>query len=271
MIQSIRTHWQEYLIEAFGLGAFMVAAGIVVTAIEIDISPIKHFIVDPFFRRIPIGVAMGLTAIALIYSPWGKRSGAHLNPAVTLTFFRLGKLTPGDAFFYVLAQFIGGVIGVMLVAAVLGMWFTEPPVSYVVTVPGMGGWMSALVAEFLMAFGLMLMVLLTANTEHLAKFTGLFAGLLVATYIILEAPISGMSINPARTFASAFPSQIWTAFWIYYFAPTLGMLFAAEVYLRYPKRGKIICGKLCPNSETPCICKQCCCEERNPTQFKDFI
>jgi aquaporin Z len=77
MMRSLKTHWQEYLIEAFGLGAFMVAAGTVVTAIEIDASPIKHYIADPFFRRIPIGVAMGLTAIALIYSPWGKRSGAH--------------------------------------------------------------------------------------------------------------------------------------------------------------------------------------------------
>jgi aquaporin Z len=114
MMRSLKLHWQEYLIEAFGLGAFMVAAGTVVTAIEIDASPIKHYIADPFFRRIPIGVAMGLTAIALIYSPWGKRSGAHLNPAVTLTFFRLGKLTPWDAFFYVLAQFIGAVIGVVL-------------------------------------------------------------------------------------------------------------------------------------------------------------
>lgn len=263
MIQALKTHWQEYLIEAFGLGVFMVAAGIVVTAIEIDISPIKQFIADPLLRRIPIGVGMGLTAIALIYSPWGKRSGAHLNPSVTLTFFRLGKLTPWDAFFYVLAQFIGGAMGVVLVAAVLGILFTEPPVSYIVTVPGQQGWAIAFLAEFLMSFGLMFMVLLTANTHRLANFTGLFAGLLVATYIIVEAPISGMSINPARTFASAFPSQIWTAFWIYYFAPILGMLLAAEVYLRYPKRARVICGKLCPNSETSCICKRCCCEEKS--------
>jgi aquaporin Z len=173
MIQSLRTHWQEYLIEAFGLGTFMVAAGAVVTAIEIDASPIKHYIADPFLRRIPIGLAMGLTAIALIYSPWGKRSGAHLNPAVTLTFFRLGKLTPWDAFFYVLAQFIGGVIGVVLVAALFKQLFTEPPVSYVVTVPGQQGWAIAFFAEFLMAFGLMLMVLLTANTNRLANYYGM--------------------------------------------------------------------------------------------------
>lgn len=270
MMQALKTHWQEYLIEAFGLGVFMVAAGVVVTAIEIDASPIRQAIAEPLIRRIPIGLAMGLTAIALIYSPWGKRSGAHLNPAVTLTFFRLGKLTPWDAFFYVLAQFIGGVMGVVLVAGIFGKLFTEPPVSYVVTIPGMGGWAMAFFAELLMAFGLMLMVLLTANTNRLAKFTGLFAGLLIATYIILEAPISGMSINPARTFASALPSQIWTAFWIYYFAPTLGMLLAAEAYLRYPKRAKVICGKLCPDSETPCICKRCCYEDQLPQPPLNF-
>jgi aquaporin Z len=148
----------------------------------------------------------------------------------------------------------------VLVATVFGMFFTEPPVSYIVTVPGERGVAIAFLAESLMAFGLMLTVLLTANNSRLAGFTGLCAGLLVATYIIVEAPVSGMSINPARTFASAFPSRIWTAFWIYYFAPPLGMLLAAEAYLRYPKRAGVICGKLCPNRETPCLCWRCCCE-----------
>lgn len=263
MIQSLKQHWREYSIEAFGLGAFMVAAGTAVTAVESEILPLKFYVPDPSLRRIPVGLAMGMTAIALIYSPWGKRSGAHFNPAVTLAFFRLGKLTGWDAFFYAIAQFIGGLMGVLLVASIVGMPFTEPPVSYVVTVPGRQGWAIAFIAESLMAFTLMAVVLLTANTNRLAKFAGIFAGGLVATYIILEAPISGMSINPARTFASALPSHIWTAFWIYYFAPTLGMLSAAEVYLHSPLRAKVTCGKLCPNSELPCIFKQCCREGCN--------
>jgi aquaporin Z len=254
MMQALRIHWREYLIEAVGLGAFMMVAGGVVTLLE----PVLFFS-NPLWKRVLIGISMGLTAIAIIYSPWGKRSGAHINPAVTLTFFRLGKFAPWDTFFYILAQFIGGTVGVIIASALLGKAFTDPPVSYIVTVPGMWGWLSALIAEFLLSFGLMLMVLFTSNTQHLAKFTGLFAGFLVATYIILEAPISGMSINPARTFASAFPSQIWTGFWLYYFAPPLGMLLAAEVYLRYAKRPKILCGKLHPNHETPCLCLQCCC------------
>jgi len=246
MVQELRNHWREYLIEAAGLGVFMVGAGVVVTLLESPVLSLPQFIPEPLWRRVLIGISMGLTAIAIIYSPWGKRSGAHINPAVTLAFFRLGKLAPWDAFFYVLAQFIGGVAGVVLVAVMLQERFTQPPVSYVVTVPGMGGWAPAFLAEFALAFGLMLMVLFTSNTRQLAQFTGVFAGILVATYIILEAPISGMSINPARTFASALPSQIWTAFWLYYLAPPLGMLLAAEVYLRYPKRPKVLCAKLCP-------------------------
>lgn len=263
-MQSLRTHWPEYLMEALGLGLFMVVAGTVTTAMETDTSPLRYFLAAPLLRRILIGLAMGVTAIALIYSPWGKRSGAHLNPAVTLTFFRLGKLTPWDAGFYVLAQFSGGLLGVVLVAAVLRMSFTAPPVNYGVTVPGEQGWAIAFLAEFLMAGGLMLMVLLTSNSQRLSNYTGLLAGFLVATYIILAAPLSGMSINPARTFASALPSHIWTAFWIYYFAPPLGMLLAAEVYSRYPQRAKVICGKLYPNSETPCPCQRCCQKPNNP-------
>ena len=59
-----------------------------------------------------MGVAMGSTAVALIFSPLGKRSGAHFNPSVTLTFFRLGKIKAWDAVFYVLFQFAGGIAGV---------------------------------------------------------------------------------------------------------------------------------------------------------------
>jgi aquaporin Z len=260
MLQATRIHWQEYLIEALGLGIFMIVAGVVVTSLESSILSVPSLISEPFLRRVLIGLAMGITAIALIYSPWGKRSGAHFNPAVTLTFFRLGKLSAFDAFCYILAQFLGGLTGIALVATIFKTFFTAPPVNYIVTVPSKS-WFLALIVELSMAFALMLMVLFVSNHQKLAKFTGLLAGTLVANYIIFAAPISGMSINPARSFASAFPAHIWTAFWIYYFAPPLGMLLAAQVYLKYPQRPQVICGKLCPNSEMPCLCKHCCCEE----------
>src|SRR5215471_18138162 len=109
--RALRDHWPEYLIEAAGLGVFMAVAGLCVVALDQPGSLVPRLLPNPDMRRALIGVAMGLTAIGLIYSPWGRRSGAHLNPAVTLTFWRLGKVAPADAVFYVAAQFAGGVAG----------------------------------------------------------------------------------------------------------------------------------------------------------------
>ncbi|MEM7770751.1 MAG: aquaporin [Cyanobacteria bacterium P01_A01_bin.37] len=264
MWKALQTHWPEYLMEAWGLGMFMVSAGLFATLFYAPQSPVSQGLSNDFLKGALMGLAMGVTAIAIIYSGWGKRSGAHINPAVTLTFFRLKKIAGWDALFYALAQFIGGLLGVVLVAILLRGLFTEPPVNYVVTVPGQWGIAIAFVAEFLLSFGLMTMVLATSNTNRLSNYTGMFAGMMVALYIAFEAPISGMSINPARTFASAFPSQVWTAFWIYYFAPPLAMLSAAELYKRVSGlRSRSICCKLHPNGETTCISIDCCgqCED----------
>src|SRR6185436_13047471 len=92
----LRQHWPEYLIEAWALGMFMISAACVTALLEHPASPVHQVIPNAFARRALIGLAMGLTAIALIYSPWGQRSGAHMNPATTLTFLRLGKITLWD-------------------------------------------------------------------------------------------------------------------------------------------------------------------------------
>lgn len=261
MFKALRDHWPEYLIEAWGLGTFMVLAGTMSTLLFAPSSPIYPLFPHEFLRRGCMGLAMGSGAIALIYSPWGKRSGAHLNPAFTLAFFRLGKLAPWDALFYSLAQFLGGAIGIALIARLIGPPFTQLPVNYIVTVPGTWGWPAAMGAEFLMAFGLMLMVLVVSNHRRFAQWTGILAGMMVAVYILLAVPISGVSLNPARTFASALPSHIWTAFWIYYFAPPLAMLVAVELYLQFTRANpRRLCGKLCPNNQTPCPCTFCCCD-----------
>jgi len=196
---------------------------------------------------------MGITAIAIIYSPWGARSGAHMNPAVTWTFFRLGKVKPWDALFYPIFQTLGGVAGVLLVKLALGRIFTEAPVTYVVTVPGKAGVVTALVAEAVISCGLMLMILFVTNTPKLSHFTGLFGGTLVFLYITFEAPLSGMSINPARTVSSALPSGIWTAGWIYFVAPIGGMLLAVEVYRVFRKGAQVACAKWNHDMRHRCI------------------
>ena len=96
-IRALATHWPEYLMEAVGLGLFMISACAFTVLLEHPASPVRQALSDPWLRRLLIGIAMGLTAVLLIYSPLGKRSGAHLNPAVTLTFWRLGKIETWDA------------------------------------------------------------------------------------------------------------------------------------------------------------------------------
>src|SRR6266566_6262118 len=190
-LASARLHWPEYLMEASLLGAFMVSACFFGALYEFPDSPIHQAITSAFLRRLLMGLSMGLTAIAIIYSPWGKQSGAHINPSVTFTFFRLGKIRSWDAIFYIGSQFIGAALGVVLVALFLGKQLADPAVRYVVTVPGPHGPWVALLAEFAIAFGLMTTVLYFSNHHQLDRYTGLFAGLLVATYITLEAPFSG--------------------------------------------------------------------------------
>src|SRR6266496_3035727 len=213
MLRALKEHWPEYFCEAAELGLFMISASLFTMLLWHPSSPVLNLIPNPFVRRMLTGMAMGGTAIALIFSPLGKRSGAHFNPAVTLTFWRLGKVKNWDAFFYVIAQFIGGISGVLVVALVARMALSHRAVNYVATLPGSHGMMAAFVAELVIAFILMTVVLTVSNTPHLARYTGIFAGCLVAIYITFEGPLSGMSMNPARTFAPAFVGHLWTAQW----------------------------------------------------------
>jgi len=252
MIKALRQHWPEYLMEAAGLGLFMISAGFFGTVLEFPGSPVRQALPNPFVRRILMGFAMGVTAIGIIYSPWGKQSGAHINPSVTLTFLRLKKVAPWDAVFYIAAQFLGGLVGMLLITSVLRNFLADPAVNFVATLPGKMVSI-AFLAELLISCFLMLVILTVSNKMNLARFTGIFAGILVATYITFEAPISGMSMNPARTFASAVPARAWTAFWIYLTAPPLGMLLAAEIYLKLKKTRQVICAKLHHHNDKRCI------------------
>jgi len=255
---ALREHWPEYLIEAWALGCFMISAGVFATVLGSPLSPLYSLIPSATVRTVLAGLAMGATAILLIHSPWGKRSGAHMNPAVTLTFLRLGKVAPWDALFFVIAQGVGGTLGVVVVAAMLGSPFTAPPVSYAATVPGPTGVTVAFLAETAISFGLMATVLTFSSSPRLTRFTGLAAGGLVALYISIESPLSGMSMNPARTFASAVPGMNWQHFWIYLLAPPLGMLAAAQLHRAIRGTRAAGCAKLLHPDSVRCIhCGYC--------------
>jgi aquaporin Z len=252
-LAALANHWPEYLMEAAALGAFMISACVFGVLLEHPMSPIQQSLENPLLRRLLGGIAMGLTAIGIVYSPWGKQSGAHMNPAFTLSFLALGKIAPWDAFFYIVFQFAGGLLGVLLSELLIGFPLRHSAVNYVVTTPGPAGVGIAFGAELLISSLLMATVLVVNNTKKLSRFTGFIVGALIATYITLEAPLSGMSMNPARTFGSALPAREWTAVWIYFTAPLLGMLFASFLYRFRRGAHAVFCAKFHHHNSTRCI------------------
>jgi len=246
-------HWREYSIEAAGLGVFMLSALGFTLLFEHPASPARAALPDALVRRALTGCAMGATLLALVYNPLGQRSGAHFNPALTLTFWRLGRVAPVDALFYGVAQFAGAALGVALLATRFSMALGDPRVQYAVTVPGRSGVAAAFAGEVVISAAQMLLVLGLSNSKRLNKWTGVFAAVGVASYITLEAPLSGMSMNPARTLASALGAGNFTALWLYFAAPLLGMLLAAELYVRARGARHVHCAKLHHENTQRCI------------------
>jgi len=247
----LREHRSQYAAEGAGLAIFMFVAGSVAAALSAPPEPLRSS--GAFVHRLAFGLAMGATAAALVYSPLGRRSGGHLNPAITLTYFMLGKSEPADAACYVVVQFAGAALGLLSAALLFGRSLGRPGVHYIVT-RGNFGPAVAFVAEFAIAAVLMTAVLTVSNSARYARFTPLVAATLVVFFITFEAPLSGMSLNPARSLASALAARDWDDLWIYFTAPPLGMLAAAFAYVRLTEPDAVRCGKLnhAPDS-LPCI------------------
>jgi aquaporin Z len=250
---SVRLHWPEYLMEAGEAGFYLFSACVFATLLWLPGSPVQRYLPSDSVRRIWMGLAMGVTIIAIILSPWGKQSGAHFNPAVTFTFYRLGKVAPWDAVFYCAAQFLGAVAGVALACLVLQQAPANRAVHYAATTPGIYGDTIAFVAELAISFVLMSVILFTTNHAALSRYTHYFAAILVAAYIAFESPVSGMSTNPARTFGPALYGSYWHALWIYFIAPPLGMAAAAEVFLLVRGGRGPDCAKLHHHNKKRCI------------------
>jgi aquaporin Z len=251
MVQSLKQNWKIYSMEAVCLGLFMMSASLFATLLEYPGSSVHQALPNGNIRSILMGLAMGLSAILIIYSPMGKLSGAHMNPAFTFTFWRLRKVKTPDLVFYCAFQCIGGIVSVCIMRHLLGESFEDPHVNYVVTVPGKFGVAAAFVTEVIIAFMMMMMVLTTSNHLTLSKYTGLIAGFFVMSYAIITGPISGFGMNPARTLASAIPAMQFSSLWIYMVSPFMGMLSAAALYQRF--KGAAICAKLHHSEFYSCI------------------
>ena len=252
MLNSLRKHWQEYLIEAGGLGAFMISACAFGVLFFNPNSPLDFIKRDASQRA--DGRGDGRDGNRDFLFAVGKTLRRTYQSGGNIDIFQTWKKSNfGMRLFYISAQFAGGIFGVMFSWLLLGKLLEDSAVNFVVTLPGKDGAAIAFLAEIVISFLMMTMVLVTSNSLKLSRFTPYFAGFLVAFYITFENPLSGMSMNPARSFASALAAKNFTAIWIYFIAPPLAMLSAAEVYVRVKGAKEVYCAKFHHHNSKRCI------------------
>jgi aquaporin Z len=248
--QTLRRHWLEYLIEALFLALFVLSAGVVAMLREDPL--LRDALPSPQARAALAGLAMGLVAVAMIYSPWGRRSGTHLNPAMTLAFWRLRKVGHWDLLFYAVAQFAGGVLGIAAVRAWLAPAFAAAG-----TIPlphgDLAGLALAFALELVLSAAAMLVILLTINHAALYRWTGVVVGVIVALVATWQPPLSAFGVNPARTVVVSLADGRWDAAALGLLAPVLGMLLAVDAYRLLTGREQIACAKLAHNLDGRCI------------------
>lgn len=250
--RSLRRHWLEYLIEASFLASFVLASAGIATVL--DAPALRESVPEPWKRRVLAGLGTALVAIALIYSPWGRRSGTHLNPAMTLAFFRLRKVGRWDLLFYVLAQFAGGAAGIAAARA----WMAPAVAAAGADAHGLldagpGGLALAFALELALSAGAMLVILLTINHTALYRWAGAIYAALLAVYVAALSPLSALGTNPARTVVASLADGRWDAAWLGLVAPVAGMLLAVDAYRGLTGRSQVACAKIAHNLGGRCI------------------
>jgi aquaporin Z len=201
--------------------ALLVAVGLsfVILAFGQD-SPMVQLMPSAGLRRLTTGFLFGSTGALISLSPLGKESGAHLNPAVTLAFWLMGKLRARHALGYIVSQLTGAVVGALPLLAWGAMGRS---VAFGATLPGAGyGVCWALLGEVATTCALIVGLFFFLRHRRLRPFTPALFPILYAVMVFLEAPISGTSTNPARSLGPAVISGTWHGWWIYWLGPLLG-------------------------------------------------
>jgi aquaporin Z len=243
----------EYLSEFFGTMLIMIVGLSTVVFNFAPDSPVQHWVESPDLRRLITGVIFGGAFTAAIYSPLGRRSGGHFNPAMTFAFHRLHKIGTPGALAYAAAQLSGAAVGAIVVRLAWGTWATSVQVG--ATLPGNGGTEASVAVEIVVTFLLGTMIFNCIDRPAWMPYTAALVGVYIAFFVPIAGPISGLSLNPARSFGPALAAGTWTDFWVYVAAPTAGALLAAWLFTR--TRRRIACAKLFHTDEYHCPFYDC--------------
>ena len=233
--------WRLYLSEFIGTALLI---GIGVSFVILDFgkgSPIVSLIPSPVIRRALTGFLFGGTGMLITFSPVGKWSGAHINPVVTFSFWMKGKIKRTMAIGYVVAQFLGASAG----AFMLLFWGSiGKTIDYGATIPGKGGAAEAVLGEAATTFCLVAGLFLFLGYKRLRPFTPVLFPFLYAVMVYFEAPVSGTSTNPARSFGPSLASGIWSGWWVYWIGPLLGAFIAVSIQAKWLKMLEIEVAKV---------------------------
>ncbi|MFQ5693309.1 MAG: MIP/aquaporin family protein [Nitrospinota bacterium] len=210
---------KAYLAEFVGtFGLCFIGAGAIIT--------------DAWFGGVGlIGIALAHgIVLSVMVSVFGHISGAHVNPAVTVGLLVGGKIAPGRAVGYIVSQLAGGVVAGLLLRVIYpaAVWSKVN-----LGTPGLAPQVSAgvgVLVEVILTLFLVLAVYGTAVDEKGPSIGGFGIGLVLAFDILMGGPLTGASMNPARTFGPAVASGYWSAHWVYWVGPILGGILAAVIY-----------------------------------------
>lgn len=214
-------HWAEWTCEFVGT-AILVFGGL--SAVVLDFmrgSPVADVIPSVSMRLLLTGALFAATGSLVAISPIGRRSGAHLNPSVTLAFWWQRHAHGRDLAGYIGAQLAGGAFGALLIRVV---WRSRAAtVNFGVTAPrhDVGPW-EAVVIEALMTAGLILTIFLFVSSPRTARWTPVATWAAVTVMVWKVAPLTGTSLNTARSLGPAIVAPDFDRFWIYIVGPIAG-------------------------------------------------
>ena len=222
-------HYEEYASEFLGtafLGFCVVGA---VGLMFAGASPMPAAVPSTWLRLLITGFILGAVGWIVAVSPPGRLSGAHINPAVSVGFWMLGKMHFKDVLGYVLGQLAGGIVG-----AFLGRWTfgrLGVQVKFGALHPGesIDGAL-ALVGEFGTTFALCAVIFTCVSRKNLMRWTPAIATVAVALLVCADGNFSGCGMNPARWLGPALAAYLWRFAWVYTAGPVLGAIAAALLH-----------------------------------------
>ncbi len=250
--------WPAYAAELAGT-FFMVAWGLSAVVFMMSAaSPMAGLVPSAWARLLATGCLFAAGGTLVVYSPLGQRSGGHLNPAISLNFWILGKMRAPDMLVYSAAQCAGATAGAGLVELLWGRWAAS--VDGGVTQPA--AWLppaGAAAVELFITASLVGVILLFLGHRRLHRWTGLAAGAWVAFLVFTEAPLTGTSLNPARSLGPALVTGDYRNLWIYFAGPLAGAALTAAIWKRAgASRGRHpVCAKLFHTHRYPCHLADC--------------